>query len=653
MKITYIKTVGFRKFETDFETDLFDVTSITGGNAKGKTNILYAIIWGFLGCNLTGDDKVYIGNKNTDDCYVELHFIDNFGVSHTLKRLKNKYNNKKNFLLLDEKQITQDDLKTYYSDKKLFLSVVNSNYFISRTPVDQKALLDKYLPDIDIKEIYNKLDKEDRNVLEGCPKNVTKYIQELNEDKKMYEDKIKNLQGKIAYAENFIGEKLDNLKTFDKQEELSLAMQELSFLKSDQKTEARKKQQKIVDNLNSQIITYQNQISTLNTNMINGKKTYLSIKNEPISYCPMCQQQLSDKGRLATIQNMKTSLENDYSNKMQKETELQDLKKNLAVEKCKLYALGTDTVEDQNNRIKEVENQIKILEQEKSKIEQYNTSINIKKENIQKAKTDIQIFKKNIDDLYNSLDSNKKAKDVAQKLLINYIEAKMQFATKHLKNVSIKYYTILKDSGEIKQDFIITYKGNDFKNLSRSETIATSLEISNMLNKISRVNLPLFIDDSESCADYNFIEDFSNDSQILIAKVEKGQSLKIHDGYFECAISIYNAFAQNQEMEKEYLRTINSYNKEEQSLFIKMFSGLIIMFEESKEIVDLLGPIYMDTKSKDSKLGQVFTPEYVAELLARAAMGDEKSLNSQIEKNGFVTVLDPACGSGRIGFILC
>ena len=67
-----------------------------------------------------------------------------------------------------------------------------------------------------------------------------------------------------------------------------------------------------------------------------------------------------------------------------------------------------------------------------------------------------------------------------------------------------------------------------------------------------------------------------------------------------CSISIYNAFAQNQEMEKEYLRTINSYNKEEQSLFIKMFSELIMMFEESKEVVDLLGPIYMDTKSKDT-----------------------------------------------------
>lgn len=529
MKITYIKTIGFRKFENEFETELFDITSITGGNAKGKTNILYAIVWGFLGCNLTGDDKVYIGNKNADNCYVELHFIDNMGISHTLKRLKNKYNNKKNLLLLDEKNISQEDLTSYYSDKKLFLSIVNSNYFISRSTADQKALLDKYLPEIDINEIYNKLDDEDKSILEGCPRNVIQYIQELNDNKKIYEDKIKNLQGKIAYAENYISEKLDSSKTFDKQEELSLAMQELSFLKSDQKVEARKRQQKIVDNLNSQIITYQNQIDILNTNMIDGKKTYISIKNEPVSYCPMCKQKLSDEGRLVTIKNMKDSLENEYSKKIKLETELQELKRNLAVEKCKLYALGNENLDDQNNRIKELEDQIKLLEQEKSEIDQYNTSINIKKENIQKAKDDIQIFKKNIDDLYDNIDSNKKAKDVAQKLLINYIEAKMQFATKHLKNVNIKYYTILKDSGEIKQDFIITCKGNDFKNLSRSETIATSLEISNMLNKISGVKLPLFIDDSESCADYDFIEDFSNDNQIFIAKVEKGKSLEIAD----------------------------------------------------------------------------------------------------------------------------
>ena len=99
MQITRIKTRGFRKFEEEFETDLYNTTLITGGNAKGKTNILYAIVWGFLGTNLTGDDKVFLGNKNADSCYVELHFIDNLGVKHILKRQKNRYNNFNNFFL--------------------------------------------------------------------------------------------------------------------------------------------------------------------------------------------------------------------------------------------------------------------------------------------------------------------------------------------------------------------------------------------------------------------------------------------------------------------------------------------------------------------------------------------------------------------------
>ena len=54
-----------------------------------------------------------------------------------------------------------------------------------------------------------------------------------------------------------------------------------------------------------------------------------------------------------------------------------------------------------------------------------------------------------------------------------------------------------------------------------------------MFNKISGVNIPLFIDDSESCADYNFAQEYSKDTQILIAKVEKGQDLKLQDGYME------------------------------------------------------------------------------------------------------------------------
>ena len=204
MKVNYVKTIGFRKFEKEFETKLYDITTITGGNTKGKTNILYAIIWAFLGSNLTGDERVWLGNKNSDDCYVELKFTDNANNEHTLVRYKNKYDNNKNFIVLDNKKAEPKDLQSFYSDKKLFLSILNPNYFINKQPAEQKALLNQYLPLVDISTVYEKLESSEKNYLEGIPKNIIEYLKELNGNKKMYEDKIKNLNGKIEYAENVV-----------------------------------------------------------------------------------------------------------------------------------------------------------------------------------------------------------------------------------------------------------------------------------------------------------------------------------------------------------------------------------------------------------------------------------------------------------------
>ena len=34
MRINYLKTIGFRKFEKEFKTNLYDITTITGGNTN-------------------------------------------------------------------------------------------------------------------------------------------------------------------------------------------------------------------------------------------------------------------------------------------------------------------------------------------------------------------------------------------------------------------------------------------------------------------------------------------------------------------------------------------------------------------------------------------------------------------------------------------
>lgn len=529
MKINYIKTIGFRKNKETFETNLYDITSIIGGNTKGKTNILYAIIWGFLGTNLTGDEKEWLGNKNSEDCLVELHFTDNSNIPHFLVRYKNKYDNSKNFLVLDGKTANQKDIQLYYGDKKLFLSVLNPNYFLYKKPAEQKELLDKYLPKIDINIVYDRLDANEKALLEGCPKNITEFISELNESKRINETKIGNLQGKIEYAQNIINSTtIEQEKVFEKSEELKFARMELSNLESENLI-TKRKQETIVNNLNNQILDLDSRIQEITTNMKIGKQKYLQLKAEPVSYCPTCKQVLNTEGKQITIENMKKELENAFETKQKLDLELMDLKSKHATERCRLHSLeGKENLEKEKH-IEELKMQIQDLEHEQLETERYNSSIILKKHTIESAENDISIFSNQIIELNRLLENIKQTKEVAQKLYINYIEEKMKFATKHLKNVSIKYYKVLKDDGVIKEDFIILYNGNDLKTISRSETIATSIELCNMLNKVANTNFPLFIDDSESCADYNFIEDYARDSQVFIARVEKGKDLTISD----------------------------------------------------------------------------------------------------------------------------
>ena len=229
MKINYVKTIGFRKFKKIFETELFDITSISGKNRSGKTNLLYAIINIILGTNLSGDEKSCLINKKCDGSYGELHFTDNFGIDHILIRGKHRYSNNKNFITLDGKSVTQKDLVTFYKDKKLFLTILNPMYFLSKKPAEQKEMVDKYLSDIcpkDLKEtVYNRLDEDEKKILEGMPKNMPEYISNLNENIKRSENVITSLDGKIEYAQKTVDEKLPKHKIFEKDEELSLARQ--------------------------------------------------------------------------------------------------------------------------------------------------------------------------------------------------------------------------------------------------------------------------------------------------------------------------------------------------------------------------------------------------------------------------------------------
>ena len=304
--------------------------------------------------------------------------------------------------------------------------------------------------------------------------------------------------------------------------------QQLSYLTTDKNSAIRTKQEKIVNELEKQKSTLEKQIDDLFSKMQEGKKKYLSIKNANDVCCPLCGQKLEEKGRLTTIINMKKDLEASYDKKVKLDKEFLIIKGKLAVEKAKLYsAQSVSNNEEYPGQITTLKEKINTLEQEKMDIEKHNNTVSINQKNVMTSKKDIIKFNIKIQELHRLIENIKKVKEIAQKLYINYLEEKMKYATKHLKNVKIQYYKVSKEDEILKEDFIILYKNNELKNLSRSETIATMLEIGNMLNKVANTKFPLFIDDSESCADFNFIEDYAKDTQILISRVQKGQELTI------------------------------------------------------------------------------------------------------------------------------
>lgn len=577
MRVNYVKTKGFRKFKETFETDLYDITSISGKNRSGKSNLLYAIINIMLGTNLSGDEKACLVNKYCDSSYGELHFTDNNGIKHVLIRGKKKYSSKGTFIVLDGKPIKQEELISFYKDKKLFLSIINPLYFLTKKPAEQKEMVDKYLSDISPKEVFDRLDvniqkslikkyytnkeksfetlsqeeqtefinfnmfnicmdiaysnlsKKKQLLLEGVPSDIPSYIAELNSDIKRVDSQISSLNGKIEYAENIANEKLPQCKTFEKDEELSLSRQELAFLNTNEKLVDKENQKKVVENLEKEILSKETEFNELNQSMKSGKQKYLSIKNGINCTCPTCNQKIQDESKKTTVQNMYNELISKFDKRNLLETQIKDLKSKHAIERCRYHALeGKPTIEKQK-RIAVVEESIKLLEKEKQEIQKFNNEISIKEKSISAAKADIDKFNSEKQEKNKLIDNLNSTKKVAQKLYIGYIEEKMKLAKKYLKDVNIKFYSVLKTTGEIKEDFIITYKNIPLADLSRSETIATALEFANMFNQISGANFPIFIDDYESCADYDFINDYSKGTQIIISKVEKGHPLTISD----------------------------------------------------------------------------------------------------------------------------
>lgn len=111
---------------------------------------------------------------------------------------------------------------------------------------------------------------------------------------------------------------------------------------------------------------------------------------------------------------------------------------------------------------------------------------------------------------------------------------------------------------------------------------------------------------------------------------------------FACALSNLVDKSHYEEREALYLKLIQKYNKQEQEVFPQLAAEVVFALEKNLE-QDFLGKIFMELDLGNKRKGQFFTPYSVCKMIAEMAVGN---IVPHVEKYGYSTINDPACGSG-------
>lgn len=112
------------------------------------------------------------------------------------------------------------------------------------------------------------------------------------------------------------------------------------------------------------------------------------------------------------------------------------------------------------------------------------------------------------------------------------------------------------------------------------------------------------------------------------------------------AISISNAVdkPQFEQREQRYFDIIKGYSRPELDAFPKLLGMLVMHLEQG--MGDILGSLFHELELHNEHAGQYFTPYPICQMMAKFQVN--QGLQDIIDKKGFVSASDPACGSGAM-----
>lgn len=515
---------NFKGLQDGARINFDDITYIIGDNAKNKTTIGALPLWILTGYNLTGSNKEQVANDSvmtSQNTTASMTIIDNSGSEHTITRCKGK----DNFVMLDGIRTTQEILTKFYKDVHAFICSYYPNYFRSMDLAKQRELLLRILPSVSAEEVFKLLEKEEQEILEKPVIDIKGFSKAKRAEIKELKSELDKITGSKNMLIDIAIQKEENPKEFKKQKELD---------------NLEKEYEKLIENTDN-IVTLEElekDISKLDNKISNNikielqelqakqKKELENLENvtSVTSSCPTCKQPIKNENLIKALKITYKNNVNTIADKIESlknETqELMDKKK----KQIKRYEImKTPEMQEKNKKRDELKLQIDTIQKEKSEIELFNKEVELKHNEIINAKKKIEEFDKLSLEMTEKIEKYNKQLKIATRLNLLTIQEQMNKVKNYLKNVTIEFSRIDEETGEIIDAYEIKYKGRIYDKLSKSYKLRADIEIATLINKVMKIESPIFIDDVESITQINT----NSNLQTILAIVVKYNELEI------------------------------------------------------------------------------------------------------------------------------
>lgn len=515
---------NYKGLEDGFKVEFDEITYIVGDNAKNKTTIGSLPLWILTGYNIYGSNKEQVANDSIitgQNTIASMTIIDNQGSEHVITRCKGK----DNFVMLDGIRTTQEILTRFYKDVHAFICSYYPNYFRSMDLAKQRELLLRILPAVSSEDAFKLLEKEEQEILEHPIADIKGFCKSKRAEIKEITSELDKLAGSKNMLINIAIQKEDNLKKFEKQSELdNLEKEYEKLIENTDNIVTLEEIEKDINRLDSKI---SNNIKIeLQELQKRQKKELENLDNvtSVTSTCPTCKQELKNENLIKALKitykkNINTIAEKIES--LKKETqELIDRKKK-QIEKYKV--LKTPQMQEKAKMRDEIKTKIDILQKEKSEIDLFNKEVELKHNEIVNAKKKIEEFDNLSKEMTETIDRYNSQLKIATRLNLLIIQEQMKKVNRYLKNVTIEFSSVNEETGEIMDVYEVKYKGRKYEKLSKSYKLRADIEIATLINKVTGINTPMFIDDVESITEI----DTTNNIQTIMAIVIKFNDLEV------------------------------------------------------------------------------------------------------------------------------